>query len=73
VMVHTWPYVERFPEIEAKYGRRIRIYSLHEEELSVIESRSPEVKVAEILREYQVKTFDRHLLDVQVMQEKYWP
>jgi predicted amidohydrolase len=72
-MVHTWPYVERFAEIQATYGRGIRIYSLHEEEFTVIESCSADVKVAEVLRQYQIKTFERHLLDAQALQEKLRP
>jgi predicted amidohydrolase len=69
-LVHTWPYVERFAEIQVKYGRKVRIYNLHEEELTVIESRSADVKVADILREYQIKGWDEHLLDAEKRQER---
>ena len=30
--LHTWPYVHRFDEIQAKYGRKIRIRNFAEEE-----------------------------------------
>lgn len=69
--LHTWPYVEKFQDIQAKYGRKVKIYSLHEEEFSVIESCSPEVKVADILQEYDIKKFEDHIHSAQVKQEKY--
>ncbi len=59
--LHTWPYVQRFPEILAKYGSRIRIYSHGEEEWSIIESRDAEVKVAEVLQEFELRTLREHL------------
>jgi len=60
-VLHTWPYVKRFKEIEAKYGRKIRIQNWHEEEWTVIESLSPEVKVATILQEFNLKTHHEHI------------
>jgi predicted amidohydrolase len=59
--LHTWPYVQRFPEILAKYGDRIHIQSHGEEEWSIIESRDPELTVAEIMREFELKTIREHL------------
>lgn len=59
--LHSWPYSRTFPEIEKKYGRKVRCYSLHEEEFSIIESLSSDVKVADVLREFNLKTYREHL------------
>ena len=47
--LHTWPYVRKFPDIEKKYGRAIRIKNYHEEEWTILESLSPTVRVSDIL------------------------
>lgn len=62
VLVDTWPHVSHFNEIRRKYGRKVRITTFHEEQWTVIESLSPEVFVADILKEFGLKTF---VLDVQ--------
>lgn len=69
--LHTWPYVQKFQDIQTKYGRKVKIYSLHEEEFSVIESCAPDVKVADILQEFELKRFEDHIYSAQVKQEKY--
>lgn len=63
--LHSWPYSRRFPDVMKKYGRKVRCYSLHEEEFSVIESLSPDVKVADILREFELKTYREHLKEAE--------
>ncbi|MEQ8849929.1 carbon-nitrogen hydrolase family protein [Botrimarina sp.] len=55
--LHTWPYNRRFEEIHAKYGRKVRIHTLHEEEWSVIESLSADVRVADVLKEFEIDTY----------------
>ncbi len=69
--LHTWPYVKRFPDIEAKYGREVRIINYHEEEWSIIESRSPDVKVADIMEEFDLKTMREHLGSATAVQDKF--
>ena len=69
--LHTWPYFRRFDEIHAKYGGKIRITNYHEEEWSIIESRSPDVKVADILKEFDLKTIRDHLHAAEVEQDKH--
>jgi len=56
VFIHTWPGVQRFPAIEAKYGRQVRVRTHAEEEWTIIESLSPEVKVADVLKEFGLKS-----------------
>lgn len=55
VFLHTWPAVSQFESIKKKYGRKIHIKTFHEEEWSVIESLSPDIYVADILREFNIK------------------
>jgi predicted amidohydrolase len=61
----SWPYVQSFPDIQKKYGRKIRISSLHEEEFSVIESLSADVKIADVMKEFKLKTYREHLLSAE--------
>ncbi|MEZ6062976.1 MAG: carbon-nitrogen hydrolase family protein [Planctomycetaceae bacterium] len=56
--LHTWPYVRRFPEIQARYGRDVLIHNFADEEWSIIESRSADVKVADVLKEFDLHTLD---------------
>ena len=65
----SWPYVQSFPDIQKKYGRKVRISSLHEEEFSVIESLSPDVKIADVMKEFKLKTYREHLAAAQVKQD----
>ncbi len=72
VLLHTWPYVQHFGEMQAKYGRRLRIHTLHEEEFTLIESLSPEVEVAEVMREFGLKSHREHVQSATRAQERYW-
>ena len=56
--LHTWPHQKAFEAIRARYGRRISIRTYHEEEWTVIESRSPEVKVADVIAEFDLETYE---------------
>ncbi len=69
--LHTWPYVRRFNDIRAKYGQKIQIKTFHEEEWSIIESRSPDVKVADVLKEFEIKTYEELIGSSELMQEKH--
>lgn len=68
--LHTWPAVQRFPEIQKKYGRKVRITNFHEEEWSIIESLSPEIFVIDILKEFDLKTHEELTHDAEVLQRK---
>ncbi len=59
--LHTWPYIHRFDEIQAKYGRKISIRNFAEEEWSILESRSADVKIADVLKEFELLTLSDHL------------
>ena len=71
-IIHSWPYAYRFPDIHAKYGDRVRTYTLHEEEISILESRSPDLKVADIMKEFEIISYEENKHRSQVEQEKHW-
>lgn len=68
--LHLWPYVRRFPEIHKKYGREVKITIYHEEEWAIIESLSPQIKVKDILKEFELRTHEEHVQDATIAQQK---
>lgn len=70
VFLHTWPDYKLFDEIERKYGRKVFITTWHEEEWSIIESRSPDVFVADILEEFNLRSKNQLLKDSELLQNK---
>ena len=73
VFIHIWPYVRKFDDIRKKYGRKIKIKIYHPENWATIESRHPDVKVNNILKEFNILTYSEHLRVNQVVQDKYRP
>ncbi len=59
--IHSWPYSRKFPEIQKKYGRKVNCYSLHEEEISIIEVVAPGLKVNDILKEFDLIPYQESL------------
>jgi hypothetical protein len=68
--LHTWPYARRFDEVRKKYGRKVRITTYHEEEWSIIESLSPEVQIADVLKEFELETYEKLIEDSEKAQVK---
>ena len=68
--LHTWPYVQRFDEVRKKYGRKVKITTFHEEEWSIIESLSPEVSIANVLKEFELETYEKLIQDSETAQDK---
>jgi len=56
--IHTWPYSSRFADIRKRYGQAVTFTTFHDEEWTIVESLSPEVKVADVLREFEIKTYE---------------
>ncbi len=69
--LHTWPYVRSFDAIRKKYGRDIRITTFHEEEWTVIESLTEGLTIREIIREFDLKTFEQHTREAELIQAKH--
>ena len=70
VLVHTWPFYRHFKDIEAKYGQSIHITTFHEEEWSIIESRSPDLRVADVLKEFEIPAYKDFIPNVERMQNR---
>ncbi|MCE5271820.1 carbon-nitrogen hydrolase family protein [bacterium] len=68
--VHTWPFSENFDKVRAKYGRAVRLTTFMEEEWSIVESLSPEVKVADVLREFGIKSYDQLIQESTAEQDR---
>lgn len=66
--LHTWPYVQRFGEIHAKYGRKVSIRNFAEEEWTILESRSADVRVADVLKEFELLTHEEHIQSADAAQ-----
>ena len=67
--LHTWPFNKQFKKIQAKYGRSIKFTHFDEEEWSIIESLSPDVKIADVLEEFDLKTHEQHIGGADAMQK----
>lgn len=70
VFLHGWPYWQRYDEVQAKYGRRILIRHFWEEGWSILESRSADVKVADVLREFDILTHEQHIARADALQRQ---
>jgi beta-ureidopropionase len=68
--LHTWPFNREFKNIQAKYGRSIRFTHFDQEEWSILESLSPEIKIADILEEFGLKTHEQHIGEADAAQKK---
>ena len=54
--IGSWPHNRHFDAIRTKYGRKIKITNYHDENWTVLESISPDVRVNDILKEFNIKT-----------------
>jgi len=69
--LHSWPFCNRFREIEAKYGRKVRIRTFHEEEWTIIESLDADVRVADILKEFELQTHEELIREADRVQRQW--
>lgn len=66
----TWPAVLLFPEMQKKYGSKIKITTFNEEEWSIIESLDAGLKVADVLKEYNLKPAHEKLKELSETHDK---
>ncbi len=66
--LHTWPAVLKFESISQKYGKKLKITNYDEEEWTIIESRSPEIRIKDILEEFDLKSHEQHTHDAETAQ-----
>jgi predicted amidohydrolase len=70
-LLHIWPHTLKFKDIQKKYGRKIRFKIYHPENWATLESRDPDVKVKDILKEYEIPTYDEHIREATEIQQKH--
>ena len=66
----VWPFVRHFDNIREKYGRKIKLTNYHEENWTIIESLSPDIRVADILKEYNISTFEQQADEAETWCQK---
>ncbi|MEO5602756.1 MAG: carbon-nitrogen hydrolase family protein [Cyclobacteriaceae bacterium] len=73
VNVTTWPTRDRLPDVFNKYGNRLGIKVWNRTDVITIESLDPELKVAQVLKEFDIPTYADLLKKETSVQEKYRP
>lgn len=71
VSVTTWPTNHELAGLFKKYGEQLRIKTWGNTEVVTIESRDPELKVLDALKEFKIPTYASLLKDETEIQNKY--
>jgi len=69
--LHIWPHTKKFDSIQKKYGRKIRFKIYHPENWATLESLEPDIKVRNILTEFEIPTYDEQIRQSATTQNKY--
>jgi predicted amidohydrolase len=69
--LHIWPHIKKFDAIQKKYGRKVHFKILHPENWATLESLDPDIKVRNILKEYEIPTYDEQIREATGVQGKY--
>ena len=70
-LLHIWPHTLKFKDIQKKYGRKIRFKVYHPENWATLESRDPDIRVKDVLKEYEIPTYDEHIREATEIQQKH--
>ena len=73
VNVTTWPTRDKLPDLFKKYGERLGIKVWGNTEVITIESRDPQLKVLDVLKEFEIPTYADLLKNETEVQNKYRP
>ncbi|MBE0534502.1 MAG: twin-arginine translocation signal domain-containing protein [Phycisphaerae bacterium] len=68
--VHVWPYPRQIEALQAKYGRGVRVRILGDEEWAIIESRTPDLKIADALKEFEIPVHREHIARADAAQKR---
>jgi beta-ureidopropionase len=71
VNADTWPANERIPDIFNKYGNRIGIKVWDKTGVITLESRDPQLKVRDVLKEFDIKTIEENIKISEMAQDKF--
>jgi predicted amidohydrolase len=70
-LIQIWPYIRKVKDIRKKYRDKVKVEVYNPENWMTIESRDPEIKVKDVLKEYEILTLDEHLRKNEIVQNKY--
>lgn len=73
VNVTTWPTNGNLPDLFKKYGERLRIKVWGTTDVITIESRDPQLKVSNVLKEFKIPNYTDYLKYETEVQNKYRP
>ncbi len=68
--VAAYDYLSQCREIEKKYGRKVRITTFHEEEWTIIESLAPDVLIKDLMKEFNIRSYDVDLSNAETLQNQ---
>jgi predicted amidohydrolase len=71
-VIGRWPHITKLNEIRKKYGRKISFTVLTDDARIICESRSPDVRVADVLREFGIELMEERIKKAEKVYEKYW-
>lgn len=69
--IHIWPQVRKFDAVQKKYGRKIQFKIWHPENWATMESLDPNVKVLDVLKEFELPTYDEQINEATDVQSKF--
>ncbi|RJP23577.1 MAG: carbon-nitrogen hydrolase family protein [Candidatus Omnitrophota bacterium] len=68
--IHIWPYTQNLDDLRAKYGQKVRITKMHLEDWAIVESVSADVKLVEVLKEFEIPIHEEHIQRAEQAQDK---
>jgi len=69
-LIHIWPYLKNIDALRQKYGQKVRVTKMHQEDWAVIESVSGDVSLADALKEFDIPLHEEHIKQADEAQEK---
>jgi predicted amidohydrolase len=67
----TWPTRDRLPEIFNKYGNRLQIKVWEKTDVITLESRDPGLKIADVLKEFDILSNSQLVITSEEVQNRY--
>lgn len=61
ILILAWPTVSMIPDIQKKYGNKLSISTYGEEEWLVMESLDERLRIADVMKEFNLKAIDEEL------------
>lgn len=71
VNADTWPTNGRLPDLFSKYGDRLHIKIWDNTGVITIESMDPDLKVRDVMKEFEILTVEENVKASEVVQDKY--